>query len=658
MADNVALTSQSGALALTTGIGSAELTGCVIARNHSDNVSDASRAGAIWSDGGPITLRSCTIVDNTADDPNALGAGAALFLFGGAVATIENSVVWGSQPPTIAITGATVNATYSDIQGTWAGAGNIDANPLFVNSAAGDYELQAASPCVDTGNPASPLDSDGTRADMGALSFDQSYLAAGTPVGYPSGTADLTITGRIFDARSVGIAIDIDPSVVVGATLQSHAFESGLVNIVGDTLFISLASSAGVSLADVQVAVVRLDIAGAAPLGNVPLTWYSHPVTHVDELDLTTADGNLTVFNDPPVWVLHADTVTIDAGSTLVFPVSANDPNVAQTLTYTTPALPSGADFDLPSTTLTWTPSLCRRTDATAVFSVSDGVVSVNDTLHIVVRPFYGDVTTNGDIAALDASWVLQYSVRLLGSIDVARADISANGLVSSYDAALILYRVVSPAYEFPVCGGEAVRPAIAGASRAPILLAWRPIAGGWSLGADDLGIVAGIELAIDSPSGDSQQVLSDHPMAVRRHDGVLSVALAYLPGASGELLRVITTSSTPPTLSKTIINDGVVPVRAWRPTKFAFHQNTPNPFNPSTTLGFDLPETDHVRLAIFTAGGQLVRTLVDGELPFGAHEITWNGKDSSGRPVASGVYLCRITAGTERITRKMTLLR
>ena len=57
--------------------------------------------------------------------------------------------------------------------GGWTGSGNIDADPLFVDPVNGDFHLQAGSPCIDTGDPSSPLDPDGTRADMGAYYFDQ-----------------------------------------------------------------------------------------------------------------------------------------------------------------------------------------------------------------------------------------------------------------------------------------------------------------------------------------------------------------------------------------------------------------------------------------------------------------------------------------------------
>jgi FlgD Ig-like domain len=86
--------------------------------------------------------------------------------------------------------------------------------------------------------------------------------------------------------------------------------------------------------------------------------------------------------------------------------------------------------------------------------------------------------------------------------------------------------------------------------------------------------------------------------------------------------------------------------------------QNVPNPFNPETTIRFSLPAGERVALAVYSTNGALVRTLVDGVQPAGSHDVTWDGRDASGRPVSSGVYFYRLSAGKFNETRKMVLLK
>lgn len=90
-----------------------------------------------------------------------------------------------------------------------------------------------------------------------------------------------------------------------------------------------------------------------------------------------------------------------------------------------------------------------------------------------------------------------------------------------------------------------------------------------------------------------------------------------------------------------------------------ALHQNRPNPFNPSTVISFSLPRESTVRIEIYDATGRLVGRLLDGNrLPAGPHAVEWNGRDARGRVVPSGVYFCRLTAGKERLSRKLVVAR
>lgn len=90
----------------------------------------------------------------------------------------------------------------------------------------------------------------------------------------------------------------------------------------------------------------------------------------------------------------------------------------------------------------------------------------------------------------------------------------------------------------------------------------------------------------------------------------------------------------------------------------YALYPAYPNPFNPSTTIAFDLPETQHVKLEIFDISGRKVRTLVNKTVNAGRHQVNWDGHNETGMLVASGTYLYHIKAGEFTQVRKMMLLK
>ena len=93
-------------------------------------------------------------------------------------------------------------------------------------------------------------------------------------------------------------------------------------------------------------------------------------------------------------------------------------------------------------------------------------------------------------------------------------------------------------------------------------------------------------------------------------------------------------------------------------PTAYALSQNFPNPFNPATTITFDLAAESMVALVIYDAAGQVVRRLVDGQtIAAGHYSADWDGIDEDGGSVGSGVYFYELRAGTFSSMKKMTLL-
>ena len=93
-------------------------------------------------------------------------------------------------------------------------------------------------------------------------------------------------------------------------------------------------------------------------------------------------------------------------------------------------------------------------------------------------------------------------------------------------------------------------------------------------------------------------------------------------------------------------------------PKKYVLEQNIPNPFNPSTSISYHLPEDTYVKIVVYNVLGQEARELFKGDQVSGFHTVVWNGKDNLGRQVASGIYAYRLIAGDFISSRRMTLLK
>jgi hypothetical protein len=93
-------------------------------------------------------------------------------------------------------------------------------------------------------------------------------------------------------------------------------------------------------------------------------------------------------------------------------------------------------------------------------------------------------------------------------------------------------------------------------------------------------------------------------------------------------------------------------------PKEFSLKPNYPNPFNPTTNLGYDIPKNSTVDVSIFNVLGQKIATLVTGQVAEGAHTAVWNGTTQNGSPVTSGVYFARMTARADGTGEVFTALR
>jgi len=92
--------------------------------------------------------------------------------------------------------------------------------------------------------------------------------------------------------------------------------------------------------------------------------------------------------------------------------------------------------------------------------------------------------------------------------------------------------------------------------------------------------------------------------------------------------------------------------------TTLSLAQNAPNPFSSTTSMSFALPNAAPVSLSVYDVSGRLVSTLINRPMDAGMHQVSWDGRDSGGNSVANGVYLLRLEAGGETVTRDLVRMK
>jgi|GEM_PF-1080053 len=166
-ADNVT-TGSGGSTFWWYGTGGLSIKNSTFVRNFSQGSS------GIFKLGGNINFRfleNCTFYDNRCPNGSSI-SGNPIYL------SAVNCIFWGNSTPAFTVSdSASFLPTYCDMQNGYPGIGNFSADPLFVSPDDWDIRLTENSPCIDAGDPASPLDPDGTITDVGSQYFDQNAMA-------------------------------------------------------------------------------------------------------------------------------------------------------------------------------------------------------------------------------------------------------------------------------------------------------------------------------------------------------------------------------------------------------------------------------------------------------------------------------------------------
>jgi hypothetical protein len=124
------------------------------------------------------------------------------------------------------------------------------------------------------------------------------------------------------------------------------------------------------------------------------------------------------------------------------------------------------------------------------------------------------------------------------------------------------------------------------------------------------------------------------------------SLTTTYTYDASGNITSIVTQVS--------VSAVGEPPGAARVPASFALGPSVPNPIRQAAAIRYEVPQPSRVKLAVYDIAGRHVQTLVDRLEPAGYHAALWNGRDSAGKPVPSGIYFYRLEAGAFKETRKL----
>lgn len=301
----------------------------------------------------------------------------------------------------------------------------------------------------------------------------------------------------------------------------------------------------------------------------------------------------------------------------------------------------------------------------------------------------YGDVDFNGTVQSFDAANTLRYSIGINPFPDVDPlpwsnertmvADVDGNGLVQAYDASLILQYVVELIDSLPVIPGTA-KQQIASTTDLHYYQDGNDLV---ISGSSQTGLFATsfefsfLPNTIELDSAVATDFSRNFIIAQNSTDGELYVGLinSDVTNGEGELIRIpfrVTGDSATVEIRETVNAQEAVTYNLTLakdpsgnndgpgiPTTNELFQNFPNPFNPTTTIKYDVKTASRVVLAIYNLRGEKVRTLVSDHKAAGSYRAIWDGRNGYNIPVSSGVYITQIRIGKSyRKINRMVLLR
>ena len=495
-----------------------------------------------------------TIVNNIAEYPYDAGGGVLPYY---SETEIINTILWDNNPSQIEYDdywGTGTNVTYSDIQGGWSGTGNIDSEPLFVDSANSDFALSENSPCIDTGTDVG-LEYIGSTPDMGA---------------YESNFGEQETTTQTIQLSSGWnwFSINVDDEDMSLDSVLSSIGESATVikNQTGFATYYEGFGWYGLDAIDVKSMYM------ISMLSSAELNYTGNPIDFVNT-PITLSSG----WN----WIGYLPQVSNNLNDALDSIGENADVIKCQTefATYYDGFGWYGMDSMNPGDGY----MISMNSDAELIYGIPEGILARNDDLitnyHWLVNPnqFEHNMTITANV--------------VINEIQISEVD-QLGVFVNSE------------------CRGVAIPT-------------YFPLTDSYT-----------INLMTYGDDGDE--------LRFRVYQQETNKEIELLNNITFEINGIVGNDIDPILLKAKQI-----------PEEFGLSQNFPNPFNPSTTINYQLQVPCSVLIDVYDINGKLVATLINGQIEAGYHSVTWNAEH-----FASGVYIVRLKAGDFMSTQKILLMK
>ncbi len=617
----------------------------IIAENSADFGGGISCSG----DNCNPTITNCVISRNSAGHGSGISCP-----FNSPV--ITNTILWANWESEIS--GGTPVVTYCDIRGGWAGEGNIDADPLFVDAYNDNYNVCSQSPCIDAGRPDS-LDPDGTRSDVGLYFPEHPECFVGNRWYVSTAGNDTTGDGSFSNPfETVQHAVDVSlhgDSVIVENGTYVENIHIVAKNIVlasnflfsDDTLNIrntvidgdSVSAVVTFELCDSTSVMPGFTIRNGGSGGGIRCTFYCSPKIHNNIISENSGNGIYCNYSSP---IIRDNTISdnTDGG---IFCAWYSHPEILYNIIISNRASSKGGGIGC---FIVSSPTISNNTisgnSAIEGGGICSGTASKPKIINNIISGNLasGYEARGGGICCWYSSPIISNNTiygNLVAGLDARGSAIYCDDASPTAENCIIAFNlgadVFSGAFD---CSGNSE-------PRLTCCDVYGNVSGGFGADwvrciedqADSNGNFWADPLFCDTANGDF-------------HIDTLSPC-APESNSCGILIGALDVGCVPTGIP--IDNDVL-------PSEFALSQNYPNPFNPSTIIEYSIPLRANVTITVYNLLGQVVATLVDRVQQAGTHSVIWEGTDVEGKPVSSGIYFYRIEAGSLTIAKKMVFLK